>query len=48
LDAKLRSGNKTMSDAEMERTLDEALELFRYTHGAHAIISLMLSAPANL
>ncbi|PWO00002.1 Cullin-domain-containing protein [Tilletiopsis washingtonensis] len=32
LDAKLRSGNKTMSDAEMERTLDEALELFRYTH----------------
>lgn len=32
LDAKLRSGNKTMTDQELEHTLDEALILFRYTH----------------
>ncbi|SAM86043.1 related to cullin 4A [Ustilago bromivora] len=32
LDAKLRSGNKTMTDQELEFTLDEALILFRYTH----------------
>lgn len=32
LDAKLRSGNKTMTDQELEHNLDEALILFRYTH----------------
>ncbi|KAJ1021616.1 hypothetical protein NDA16_003753 [Ustilago loliicola] len=32
LDVKLRSGNKTMTDQELEHTLDEALILFRYTH----------------
>ncbi|SNX86614.1 related to cullin 4A [Melanopsichium pennsylvanicum] len=32
LDAKLRSGNKTMTDQELEHALDEALILFRYTH----------------
>ena len=32
LDAKLRSGNKTMTDDELEHNLDEALILFRYTH----------------
>ncbi|EPQ27340.1 uncharacterized protein PFL1_05262 [Pseudozyma flocculosa PF-1] len=32
LDVKLRSGNKTMTDDELERCLDEALVLFRYTH----------------
>lgn len=32
LDAKLRSGNKTMTDQELEHVLDEALILFRYTH----------------
>lgn len=31
LDAKLRSGNKTMSDLELENSLDEALIIFRYT-----------------
>jgi cullin-4 len=33
LDARLRSGNKTMSDQELEHVLNEALILFRYTHG---------------
>ncbi|CAO1635500.1 unnamed protein product [Parajaminaea phylloscopi] len=32
LDAKLKSGNRTMTDEELERCLDEALALFRYTH----------------
>ncbi|MCO5612177.1 hypothetical protein L7F22_066439 [Adiantum nelumboides] len=32
LDIRLRSGNKTMSDDELEHVLDEALILFRYTH----------------
>lgn len=32
LDSRLRSGNKTMSDQEMEHVLNEALVLFRYTH----------------
>lgn len=32
LDARLRSGNKTMSDQELEHVLNEALILFRYTH----------------
>ncbi|PWY99342.1 Cullin-domain-containing protein [Testicularia cyperi] len=32
LDAKLRSGNKTMTDEELEHNLDEALILFRFTH----------------
>lgn len=32
LDSRLRSGNKTMSDQEMEHILNEALVLFRYTH----------------
>lgn len=32
LDAKLKSGNRTMSDEELEKCLDEALALFRYTH----------------
>ncbi|SJX65621.1 related to cullin 4A [Sporisorium reilianum f. sp. reilianum] len=32
LDAKLRSGNKTMTDQELEHMLDQALILFRYTH----------------
>ncbi|UZJ54306.1 hypothetical protein CBS101457_003626 [Exobasidium rhododendri] len=32
LDARLRSGNKTMSDSELEHVLNEALILFRYTH----------------
>ncbi|KAN0062880.1 hypothetical protein ACQY0O_004701 [Thecaphora frezii] len=32
LDAKLRSGNKTMTDEELEHCLDEALALFRCTH----------------
>ncbi|PWN51191.1 Cullin-domain-containing protein [Violaceomyces palustris] len=31
LDQKLKSGNKTMSDQELEHYLDEALILFRYT-----------------
>jgi cullin-4 len=33
LDARLRSGNKTMSDQELEHVLNEALILFRYTQG---------------
>ena len=32
LDVKLKSGNKTMTDQELEHCLDEALALFRYTH----------------
>lgn len=32
LDVKLKSGNRTMSDEELERCLDAALTLFRYTH----------------
>jgi cullin-4 len=32
LDEKLRSGNKTMSDQQMEIVLNEALALFRFTH----------------
>lgn len=32
LDAKLKSGNRTMTDQELEHCLDEALALFRYTH----------------
>lgn len=32
LDAKLRSGNRTMTDQELEHSMDEALILFRYTH----------------
>lgn len=32
LDAKLKSGNRTMSDEELECCLNEALVLFRYTH----------------
>ena len=32
LDAKLKSGNKTMTDEELEHCLNEALVLFRYTH----------------
>lgn len=32
LDSRLRSGNRTMSDQEMEHVLNEALVLFRYTH----------------
>ncbi|BGP18529.1 hypothetical protein JCM10213_002958 [Rhodosporidiobolus nylandii] len=33
LDAKLRSGNKSMSDAELESTLNDVLYLFRFTQG---------------
>lgn len=32
LDAKLKSGNKSMNDEELERCLNDALTLFRYTH----------------
>ncbi len=32
VDAKLRSGNRTMTDQQLEHSLDEALILFRYTH----------------
>ncbi|CEH14187.1 ubiquitin-protein cullin 4 [Ceraceosorus bombacis] len=32
LDVKLKQGNKTMTDAELEEALDDALVLFRYTH----------------
>lgn len=32
LDVKLKSGNRTMTDEELERCLDSVLTLFRYTH----------------
>lgn len=32
LDAKLRQGNKAMTDEELQHCLDEALALFRWTH----------------
>ncbi|GAA5889294.1 hypothetical protein JCM6882_000698 [Rhodosporidiobolus microsporus] len=33
LDAKLRSGNRSMDDAELESTLNDVLYLFRFTQG---------------
>ena len=39
LDARLRSGNKGMDDAELERSLDDVLAMFKYTQGTFGFVS---------
>jgi cullin-4 len=42
LDATLRSGNRSLTDSQLESTLNDVLYLFRFTQGAS---SLLLSLP---
>lgn len=44
LDVKLKSGNKTMTDLELEQCLNEALILFRYTQGKQSPLPVTRAA----